>query len=142
MKTMKRTFVTALLTAASLIAPAGAFAQRRVQATIPFDFTVADRLMPAGNYVITHVSSSVVLVRAWKGKDLVSAATLTSPANNERKNANRLIFNKYGDQYFLSEIHEGLGEGAGRVNTSRLEERVRLQQAAIANKAKTEIALK
>ena len=49
---MKRTFATALLAAASLMASIGVPAQSRQQATIPFDFTVGQRLLPAGTYVI------------------------------------------------------------------------------------------
>ena len=75
---MNRTFATALLTAASLMAPTGALAQSRQQATIPFSFTVGQRLLPAGTYVIAHVGPSVIAIRGWKGKELVSAMTLVT----------------------------------------------------------------
>jgi hypothetical protein len=139
---MKRTFATALLTAASLMAPAGAFAQSRQQATIPFDFTVGQRLMPAGTYVIAHIGPSVVSVRGWKGKELVSAITLLTATSDVRKNPNKLIFHKYGDQYFLSEIRGNMGESSGKLGTSALEQRFQREQAAVPNKGRTEIALK
>jgi hypothetical protein len=139
---MKRTFATALLTAASLMAPAGAFAQSRQQATIPFDFTVGQRLLPAGTYVIAHVGAGLISVRGWKGKELVSAITLVTPTEDVRKNPDRLIFHKYGDQYFLSEIRGDLGESSGKLSTSALERRIQQQEAAVPNQDRTEIALK
>jgi hypothetical protein len=139
---MKRTFATALLTAVSLMAPAGAFAQSRQQATIPFDFTVGKRLLPAGTYVIAHVGSGLISVRGWKGKELVSAITLVTAADQVRKNPDRLIFHKYGDQYFLSEIRGDVGETSGKLSTSALEQRFQREQAAVPNQGRTEIALK
>jgi hypothetical protein len=142
MKEMKPTFATALLVAASLIAAAGASAQDKRQATIPFDFTVGQKLLPAGTYVIDHVQPSVISVRGWKGKELVSVLTLITPTGEVRKNPDKLIFHKYGDQYFLSEIRGGLGESAGTVGTSKIEKRFQLQQGAIANQDNAVIALK
>jgi hypothetical protein len=139
---MKRILATALLTAASLMAPAGAFAQTRHQATIPFSFTVGQYLMPAGTYVIVHIEPGVISVRGWKGKELVSAMTPVTTADEIRKNPYKLIFHKYGDQYFLSEIRGAVGEASGKLRTSELEQRVQRLQAAITNQNTTMIALK
>jgi len=139
---MKRTFATALLTAVSLMAPTGASAQNRQQATIPFDFTVGQRLLPAGTYVITHVGPSTITVRGWKGTELVSAITQIHSTDEVRKNPDKLIFHKYGDQYFLSEVRGSVGESVGTVSTSKLEQRFQLQQGAVANQDKVVIALK
>jgi len=139
---MKNSFAIALLTAASLMAPTGASAQDKQQATIPFDFTVGQRLLPAGTYVIDHVGPGVIAVRGWKGKELVSALTLIKSTSEVRNNSDKLIFHKYGDQYFLSEIRGGLGDSAGTVDISPLEKRFQLQQGAVANKDNAVIALK
>jgi hypothetical protein len=142
MNEMKSTFATALLAAASLMTPTGVSAQSRQQATIPFDFTVGQSLLPAGTYVITPLAPGVIAVRGWKGKELVSAMTLVTPTSEVSKNPDRLVFHKYGDQYFLSEIRGGLREAVGTIATSRLEQRVQRQQGALANQDKTTIALK
>jgi hypothetical protein len=139
---MKRTFATALLTAVSLMAPVGAFAQSRQQATIPFNFTVGQRVLPAGTYVIAHVGSGVISVRGWKGKELVSVMTPVTAAEQIRKNSNKLVFHKYGDQYFLSEIRGEVGESSGKLSTSALEQRVQREEATVRNQGRTEIALK
>jgi hypothetical protein len=139
---MKPTFATALLAAASLMAPLGVSAQSRQQATIPFDFTVGQRLLPAGTYVIRPLGRGVIAVRGWKGNELVSATTLITSANEVSKNPDTLVFHRYGDQYFLSEIRGDLGENVGRVAISKLEQRVQLQRAEGAIRDKTLIALK
>jgi hypothetical protein len=139
---MNRTLATALLTAACLMAPTGASAQNGQQATIPFDFTVGQVLLPAGTYVITHVTPGLISVRGWKGKELVGAMTLITPVDGVRRNAHQLIFHRYGDQYFLSEFRGDPGEFAGRIDASKVEQRVQRQQAAAANQDNTVIALK
>ena len=142
MNEMKRTFATALLVAASLMAPTGVLAQNRQQATIPFDFTIGERLLPAGTYVIKPLTPSVIAVRGWKGNTLFGAMTLVTPTSEVRKNPYQLVFHKYGDQYFLSEIRGGLGETVGTIGTSKLEQRIRQERGAIANQGKTLVALK
>lgn len=139
---MKSTLATALLAAASLMAPTGVSAEARQQATIPFDFTVGERLLPAGTYVIKPLTNDVVEVHGWKGKTLVSTMILVKPTDQVGKNPNKLVFHRYGDQYFLSEIRGGLGEVVGTVTTSKLEQRVQKQRAASANQDNTTIALK
>jgi hypothetical protein len=142
MKEMKRIFATALLAAASLMAPIGVSAQSRQQATIPFDFTVGQRLLPAGTYVIRPLGRGVIAVRGWKGNELISATTLITSTNEVSKNPDTLVFHRYGDQYFLSEIRGDLGENVGTIAISKLERRVQLQRAEGANRDKTLIALK
>jgi hypothetical protein len=142
MNEMKYTLATALLAAASLMAPTGVSAQARQQATIPFDFTVGERLLPAGTYVIKPVTNGVIEVHGWKGKTLLSTMTAVTPADAVGKDPNKLVFHRYGDQYFLSEIRGGLGEAVGTVIPSKLEQRVQKQRAANTNHDKTTIALK
>jgi hypothetical protein len=139
---MQRTFATALFAAASLMASTGASAQNRQQATVPFDFTVGQSSFPAGTYMISYVGPSLISVRGWKGNELVSALTLVTVTDAVRKNPDKLIFHKYGDQYFLSEVRGDVGEAASKIRTSKLEQRIQLQQAAVAHQDETEIALK
>ncbi len=72
---MTRTFATALSAAASLMAPIGVSAQSRQQAEIPFDFTVGQRSLPAGTYMITPLGPGMIVVRGGKGREPVGALT-------------------------------------------------------------------
>jgi hypothetical protein len=139
---MNRIFATALLTAASLVPPMAAFAQNLQQATIPFDFTVGKSSLPAGRYSVTPVSPNMIVIRGWKGQELVSAMTMTTPIEEVRKNANNLIFHKYGDRYFLSEIRGSLGNIACRVGASPVERNLQRQLASVTRQDNTVIALK
>jgi hypothetical protein len=58
---MKRITSTALFTLAALVTTAGAMAQgRAVRATVPFNFTVGDKLLPAGTYEISKPSAGII----------------------------------------------------------------------------------
>ena len=61
--------------------------------------------------------------------------TLVTAADQIRKNPDKLIFHKYGDQYFLSEIRGEVGESSGKLGTSALEQRVQRQRAAVKTRA-------
>ena len=63
---MKQITAVALLSIASLVTAGKALAQdRAVQATVPFDFTVGDKLLPSGTYTITSVSSGVIQIQNY-----------------------------------------------------------------------------
>jgi hypothetical protein len=99
---MKRTIAAIALFAASIFITAGVWAQS-VKATIPFDFTVNNTLVPAGTYTITSASSdhNVIRISDQKQVHLLSAA-LHNPGSGSK--ASVLVFHKYGNQYFLSQI--------------------------------------
>ena len=138
---MKSPFAISLLTAASLMAQAGAFAQSRLEATIPFNFTVGEHELPAGTYAIDHIMPRLISVRGWNGNKVVGAVAPIISSEIDSKDSCKLIFNKYGDHYFLSEIHAGEGEVTGKFARSKHEEQVRLQRPVVPE-AKTEVALK
>ena len=112
---MKKFTITALLTLAGLVSAGSAFAQikHEVRAYVPFEFSVGDRMLPAGNYVFDSESTPagdnhVLLVRnidhpqyaaVTIGNDGSWAQTPFYKADTER-----LVFDNYGGQYFLREI--------------------------------------
>jgi len=78
-----------------------------VRANIPFDFTVANKKFPAGEYFISRPQPSsgdvVLLVSSADGNRntfrLTSGVWTSAP-----KESDTLIFHQYGDQYFLSQV--------------------------------------
>jgi hypothetical protein len=97
---MNRLSTITLLTIASLTTCTGAIAQdHAIKANIPFDFTVGNTWMPAGEYTISTPSRQVLELRSV---DLSKSATIvSSESNDESRSGSELVFNKYGDQYFL-----------------------------------------
>ena len=99
---MKRTIAAIALFAASIFITAGVWAQS-VKATIPFDFTVNNTLVPAGTYTITSVSTDHNILRISNQKQIhVLSAALPNGASGSK--ASVLVFHRYGNQYFLSQI--------------------------------------
>ena len=91
-----------LVSLASLSAAAKSVNGMRVQ--IPFDFHVGERLVRAGSYTVRSMSDDEALLRI--SGDSGNAATTTNYAT-ERGNGEgraRLVFHKYGDQYFLAAV--------------------------------------
>ena len=100
---MKRITALALFTIAALATSTGAFAQQPgMKANIPFDFTVGNTWLPAGEYTISSPLQTVIAVR---NSDNTSAATVVSNHSNyEAGKGSKLVFLKYGDRYFLHRV--------------------------------------
>lgn len=100
---MNRISTIALFAIASLTTCTGAFAQDRViKANIPFDFAVGDTWMPAGEYTISTPYRGSLEVRS---ADLNKTAIITSNQSyDESRAGSKLVFDRYGNQYFLHEV--------------------------------------
>ena len=119
-RTVVKGFITsALLVMAIIVAGVSAQAQTlqyKLNVDIPFDFTVSGQKLPAGKYSVgrAHEASgdSVLQVRSTDGHS--TANRFSIPVVNFRtKSRAELIFHRYGDQYFLSEVWPA-GGGTGR----------------------------
>jgi hypothetical protein len=100
---MKRIVSAIALLVASTFVTTGAWAQdHQVRATIPFDFTVNGSAAPAGTYTISAPSEDVVNISSWDQKVHFLTAGNSNWTNRGTKSV--LVFHKYGDRYFLSEI--------------------------------------
>ena len=90
-----------------LLAADSAIAQRvHVRANVPFNFTVGNKVFSAGGYDIetnSPSSDNALLLRARDGHSsmivMSNAAQTFKPADK-----NKLVFDRYGSQYFLAEI--------------------------------------
>jgi hypothetical protein len=121
---MKRTFAKGFITAALLamaIIVAGVSAQAqtlqyRLTADIPFEFSVSDQKLPAGEYWISRAQQAsgdtVLQIRSTDGHSTANRFSIPVVTFNPKKRG-ELIFHKYGDQYFLSQVWPAAG-GTGR----------------------------
>jgi hypothetical protein len=136
---MKRITATALFAMANFVMAGASFAQSRgVQATIPFDFTVGNKLLPSGTYTITQGETSVITIRSHDKP--IAILSLVDPDDNKSPNHGKLVFNKYGSQYFLSEILCDQSDMHVAVPASKTEKRVRLEQARLNSNSQTLVA--
>jgi len=95
----------ALLGLGLLFATASAYAQTAaLKANIPFNFVVTGKSLPAGEYAIQSLSTSerVLVIR---GSDKSANMVMVSPCESAKpSDKTKLIFHRYGDCYFLSQI--------------------------------------
>jgi hypothetical protein len=126
-----------LVSLASL--PAAAKSVDGMRAQVPFDFHVGERLVEAGAYTVESLTADEQVLRIIGDKG--SAATTTNPGT-KRGNGDgraRLIFHKYGDQYFLAAVW-GSDSNGRTLSESKRERNLRKElRAARAAAAEMEI---
>lgn len=78
--------------------------ERLMKANVPFAFGVEDHFLPSGEYTVFTVTPerSIRLVSA-DGKHSAVINTLPNYANEPSTNS-RLVFHKYGSEYFLAQV--------------------------------------
>jgi hypothetical protein len=136
---MKRITAIALLAIANFAVAGTSFAQSRtVQAKVPFDFTVGNKLLPSGTYTIKEQSTGLIVVK--NHDKAIAMMSLVNPDGNKAAGGGKLVFHKYGSQYFLSEILCDSADMNVRVPVSKTEKRVQLQEARIAPRSDTFVA--
>lgn len=138
---MKRTTAIALIAMANFALAGTSFAQSNgVRATVPFDFTVGNRLLPSGTYTIQKQSKSpnVIVIRSHDKP--IATLSLVSPDGNKSPNGGKLLFHKYGGQYFLSEILCDRADMNVAISPSKTEKRAQLQQATLNSSSQTVVA--
>ena len=125
MKTLK-TFVLAM-SAAAMLGTSGLYAQTGVVADVPFNFTVDTVKMPAGEYTVQPLSTAngvIQMLNVETGKSvLVSAPASLSNHKGQAAERGMIIFHRYGDRYFFSEVWTPNGL-RGRTQPSKLEREI------------------
>ena len=76
----------------------------RVEVKIPFDFAIGKVLFKAGTYSIRNATDNTLTVRNIAGKTTTLVAAPLTIGSRDFKAGSRLVFNQYGNQYFLSQV--------------------------------------
>ena len=102
---MKKSYFTIILTITCLLVGGNtAIAQEasKVMATIPFDFVVGVKTMPAGTYTVSRVSSgrSGLIIRSLDEGAIVLPIAVDQPSAEPAE----LTFEHVGDKYFLNKV--------------------------------------
>jgi hypothetical protein len=114
-KSILSIFAMLVLLGALTISSAVARSSSSLVVNIPFDFQVAGKTLPAGQYVIersTLSSAEGLSLRNVEKRQGAYVLTTAVQAYN-RQSASRLVFTRYKDQYFLSQFWTA-GEASGR----------------------------
>ncbi len=90
-----------------LIISAQAQMRTQYRAHVPFDFKVGGQSFQAGDYVLglTNPSSNnqALTIREMNSGE-AKIIMMIPKENNERLNVSKLVFNRYDDRYYLSEM--------------------------------------
>jgi len=102
-----------------------------IRASIPFAFSVRGRTLPAGNYVITRVTDEPVgLIIQNVDYKSDKAMFETEPIYvGARPHKDVLVFHRYGESYFLSEVVTSTEQTARELFPSRDERRMKRDMA-------------
>src|ERR1700680_3180706 len=93
------------------------------RANIPFEFRVGEKLMPAGEYWIQHANRWLAFQES--GGRHATAVALTQ-ATDLRSEKPVIMFNRYGDAYFLEKLSiPGSNTGLAVLKTPRERELAR-----------------
>lgn len=129
-QTLKRLSMLSVLVMVSALST---FAQvgRQFTVTIPFNFYAAGKTLPAGQYHVgrsTQNSAEGLVLRGTDGRAGVFTLTKGIPTEKAQQQS-KLLFRRYGDQYFLAEVWIS-GMSTGRGLPSSRKERLIAQEIA------------
>src|SRR5215510_1909728 len=95
--------VVTLVVIAALSIAGFAGLDRSVEANIPFDFMVGGKQLTAGKYTVEMgIAQGALMVRNWKTKQ--AAGSITQDYQVRAGSEPRLVFHRYGNQYFLAKV--------------------------------------
>jgi hypothetical protein len=106
-------FTTALTTNAS------GQTGKTLRANVKFDFQIGDRIYPAGEYRIETISTDHVLLITSVGDANKKQIILAGYSNRSKRQTPKLVFQKYGESYFLTQIFFDYGEWGYSIHPSR-----------------------
>lgn len=100
-------FAVAVALLLSVVATTVCYAQQTALAvTIPFAFQAGNQTMPAGEYRVESVltgTGQLQRLRQVNGSAVMIVSTMSVEARNGNPNP-ELVFNRYGQIYFLSDL--------------------------------------
>jgi hypothetical protein len=98
-----------------------------VVAQVPFDFVVNNTIIPAGECVVKGGDGDVLSIHNFDARK--SALAASSRADENLGDRTVMVFERYGSQYFLSEIRIEGSHVTYKLPPSRAEVELRAQNA-------------
>jgi hypothetical protein len=103
---MKKQVLFSLLSTVLLMAAGSAYAQlgskQEVRANVPFDYKVGKATLKAGDCSIRAAGTADALAIRCNGSEAKLA--LSHSVSGKPATETKLVFHKYGDQYFLAQV--------------------------------------
>jgi hypothetical protein len=119
-------FLSISILIGALAVPVLAQSTMRLKANVPFEFTVGATTLPAGEYSIS-LDAGLHLVRLQGSERLtgvISLANWMQLKGDDQAAETKLVFDRYGDKYFLIEVSDGYDSVAMELPESHREREV------------------
>ncbi len=136
LKGLTMLLVVVALAFVSAVVSANAQSTRKIVADVPFEFVVGDQALPSGKYSVKAITASGdgLMIQSNNSKHCVMRlSNRIAPKGNNTEA--RLVFHRYGDRYFLSEIWSGEDQTGRQLLKSRQERALQRELAAIPSKS-------
>lgn len=104
---MKRAFFVAVMTVAVLLITPKTYSQTtslRLRFHVPFSFSVNNQTFTPGDYEVTRQSLLLLRVTNLKSKEGAFEPVYPAQSRKEGNGQVRLVFHRYGSQYFLAAV--------------------------------------
>jgi len=139
---MKTQMLRIAVIAMTLLAASAAMAQGTVGdvvVNVPFGFVVGTHQMQPGRYVVGPMAPGILRIYDTQVSDNQLLFPVNSTQSNTPKGA-KLVFHRYGDSYFLSEVWNGSGNSGKQLLTSKAEKEIASGRVS-GSRPKAEIAV-
>lgn len=124
------TLVVGLALALGVKSANGQITSHGVTAAIPFDFIVGEKTLPAGRYIVSSATNDGTGLRIQNHNGKSAAFRFSNLVSEKsQKRQARMVFHRYGQQYFLAQIWSTDGYGR-ELRPSKLERNVRQELAS------------
>jgi len=88
-------------------------------ANIPFAFTVANHTLPPGRYTVARMGETTF--RIFSSHNQGTVVLTTRVQGKAPESTGKMVFHRYGDAYFLSEVWVAASRTGRKVSQSRAE---------------------
>ena len=101
-------------------------------ANIPFEFSVGDKTMPAGEYTVrcTNPASDMKVLQLRSSDGRASIMVRTNSVIGKTQEDAKLVFNRYGDHYFFAQAWLPADNIGMQASKSRNEKQIARELAA------------
>jgi hypothetical protein len=107
------------------LAAASVYAQSdmSLKVNIPFEFSVGNEVLPAGEYTVRNMVQGILVIRSVDCSASQFFSTMGTIAS-KTPNESSLVFHRYGDEYFLSTIWTTGNDAGHKLFKSRAEREI------------------